>query len=111
VKDGSKVRALAVTGGKRTALFPELPTVAEALPGYESVLHYGIVAPAATPRPVVEKLNTALNVALATEDVKRRLALEGAEALPVRPEEHDADIAAEEKKWSEIIRKSGMKAE
>jgi len=111
VKDGSKVRALAVTGGKRTALFPDLPTVAEALPGYESVLHYGIVAPAATPRPIVERLNAALNAALATEDVKRRLALEGAEALPVRPEEHDADIAAEEKKWSEIIRKSGMKAE
>jgi tripartite-type tricarboxylate transporter receptor subunit TctC len=111
-KDGSKVRALAVTGGKRSALFPELPTVAEAaLPGYEAVLHYGIVAPAGTPRPVVEKLNAALNTALATEDVKRRLALEGAEALPVRPEEHDADIAAEEAKWSEIVRKSGMKAE
>jgi tripartite-type tricarboxylate transporter receptor subunit TctC len=112
VKDGSKVRALAVTGGRRSAQFPELPTVAEAaLPGYEAVLHYGIVAPAGTPRPVVEKLNAALNAALATEDVKRRLALEGAEALPVRPEEHDADIAAEEAKWSEIIRKSGMKAE
>jgi tripartite-type tricarboxylate transporter receptor subunit TctC len=112
VKDGSKVRALAVTGGKRSVLFPELPTVAEAgLPGYEAVLHYGIVAPAGTPRPIVGKLNAALNGALATEDVKRRLALEGAEALPVRPEEHDADIAAEEAKWSEIIRKSGMKAE
>ena len=110
-KDGSKVRALAVTGSRRSALFPELPTVAEALPGYEAVLHYGIVAPAGTPRPVIEKLNAALNTALATEDVKRRLALEGAEALPVRPEEHDADIAAEEAKWSEIVRKSGMKAE
>ena len=106
------MRALAVTGGKRSALFPELPTVAEAaLPGYEAVLHYGIVAPAGTPRPIVDKLNAALNAALATEDIKRRLALEGAEALPVRPEEHDADIAAEEAKWSEIIRKSGMKAE
>jgi tripartite-type tricarboxylate transporter receptor subunit TctC len=112
VRDGSKVRALAVTGGKRSAQFPELPTVAEAaLPGYEAVLHYGIVAPAGTPRPIIGKLNAALNAALATEDIKRRLALEGAEALPVRPEEHDADIAAEEAKWSEIIRKSGMKAE
>ena len=112
VRDGSKVRALAMTGGKRSAQFPELPTVAEAaLPGYEAVLHYGIVAPAGTPRPIIGKLNAALNAALATEDIKRRLALEGAEALPVRPEEHDADIAAEEAKWSEIIRKSGMKAE
>jgi tripartite-type tricarboxylate transporter receptor subunit TctC len=112
VKDGSKVRAIAVTGGKRSALFPDLPTVADGgLPGYEAVLHYGIVAAAGTPRPIVDKLNAALNAALATDDVKRRLAVEGAEALPVSPGEYAADIAAEEAKWSEIIRKSGMKAE
>lgn len=112
VREGSKVRALAVTGAKRSELFPDLPTVAEAgLPGYEAVLHYGIVAPAGTPRPVVEKLNAALNAALASGEVKRRLALEGAEALPVSPDEYAADIAKEEAKWSEIIRKSGMKAD
>jgi tripartite-type tricarboxylate transporter receptor subunit TctC len=112
VKDGGKVRALAVTGARRSALFPDLPTVAEGgLPGYEAVLHYGIVAAAGTPRPIVDKLNAALNAALATDDVKRRLAVEGAEALSVSPDEHAADIAAEETKWSEIIRKSGMKAE
>jgi tripartite-type tricarboxylate transporter receptor subunit TctC len=112
VRDGSKVRALAVTGATRSALFPDLPTVAEAaLPGYEAVLHYGLVAPAGTPRPVVEKLNAALNGALASDEVKRRLAVEGAEALPVRPDEYAADIAKEEAKWSEIIRKSGMKAD
>ena len=112
VKDGGKVRALAVTGARRSALFPDLPTVAEGgLPGYEAVLHYGIVAAAGTPRPIVDKLNAALNAALATDDVKRRLAVEGAEALPVSPDAHAADIAAEEAKWSEIIRKSGMKAE
>jgi tripartite-type tricarboxylate transporter receptor subunit TctC len=112
VKDGGKVRALAVTGARRSALFPDLPTVAEGgLPGYEAVLHYGIVAAAGTPRPIVDKLNAALNAALATDDVKRRLAVEGAEALPVSPDEHAADIAGEEAKWSEIIRKSGMKAE
>ena len=112
VKDGAKVRALAVTGLKRSALFPDLPTVAESgLPGYESVLHYCIVAAAGTPRPIVVKLNAALNAALASEDVKQRLAVEGAEALPVGPDEYAADIAAEETKWSEIIRRSGMKAE
>ena len=112
VKDGTKARALAVTGAKRSALFPDLPTVAESgLPGYESVLHYGIVAAAGTPRPIVDKLNAALNAALADADVKRRLAVEGAEALPVSPDAHAADIAAEETKWSEIIRRSGMKAE
>ena len=112
VRDGNKVRALAVTGATRSSLFPELPTVAEAgLPGYEAVLHYGIVAPAGTPRPVVDKLNAALNKALADGEVKRRLALEGAEALPVSPDEYAKDIAKEESKWSDIIRKSGMKAE
>jgi tripartite-type tricarboxylate transporter receptor subunit TctC len=112
VKDGAKVHALAVTGLKRSALFPELPTVAESgLPGYESVLHYGIVAAAGTPRPIVDRLNAALNTALASDDVKQRLAVEGAEALPTSPDEYAADIAAEETKWSEIIKKSGMKAE
>jgi tripartite-type tricarboxylate transporter receptor subunit TctC len=112
VKDGGKVRALAVTGAKRSELFPDLPTVAEAgLPGYEAVLHYGIVAPAGTPRPMIEKLNAALNTALASDEVKRRLAVEGAEALPLSPDDYAADIAKEEAKWSEIIRKSGMKGE
>ena len=112
VRDGSKVRALAVTGGKRSPLFPELPTVAEAgLPGYEAVLHYGIVAPAGTPRPVVEKLNAALNTALASDDVRERLSVDGAEPLPSSPEQYAADIASEEAKWSEIIRRAGMKAE
>ncbi len=112
VRDGTKVRALAVTGAARSALFPDLPTVAEAgLPGYEAVLHYGIVAPAGAPRPVIEKLNAALNAALATDDVKRRLSVEGAETLPLGPDDYAADIAREEIKWSEIIRKSGMKAD
>jgi tripartite-type tricarboxylate transporter receptor subunit TctC len=112
VRDGSKVRALAVTGATRSALFPNLPTVAESgLPAYESVLHYGIVAPAGTPHSVVDKLNASLKAALANDDVKKRLAVEGAEALPMTPGEYAADIAREEIKWSEIIRKSGMKAE
>src|SRR6266446_12838 len=90
-RDG-KVRALAVTGAKRSDVFPDLPTVAEAgLPGYESVLHYGIVAPAVTPRPVVEKLNAALNAVLSNDEVKKRLAVEGAEALPASPDEYAAD--------------------
>jgi tripartite-type tricarboxylate transporter receptor subunit TctC len=112
VRDGTKVRALAVTGASRSALFPDLPTVAEAaLPGYESVLHYGIVAPAGTPRPVIDKLDSALNRALASDDVKHKLAAEGAEVLPATPEDYTADIAKEETKWSEIIRKAGVKGE
>ena len=75
VKDG-KVRALGVTGAKRSAVFPDLPTVAETLHGYEAVLHYGIVAPAGTPQPIVEKLNAALKAALAEEDVRARIVVD-----------------------------------
>jgi tripartite-type tricarboxylate transporter receptor subunit TctC len=112
VRDTSKVRALAVTGATRSALFPDLPTVAESgLPGYEAVLHYGVVAPAGTPEPVVAKLNAALNAALANDEVKKRLAVEGAETLPSSPAQYTTDIASEQAKWSDIIRKAGVKGE
>src|SRR6202035_3112965 len=76
----SKVRALALTGSARSPLFPDLPTIAQAgLPGYASELHYGIVAPAGVPRPVVDKLNAALRGALAAPDVAQRFAGLGAE--------------------------------
>ena len=109
VKDG-KVRALAVTGPTRSPIFPDLPTVAEAaLPGYETVLHYGIVAPAGTPRPIIEKLNAALNAALADKEVRERIATDGAEPLPTTPEQYAADIDHEEAKWSKIVKMSGAK--
>ncbi len=111
VRDG-KVRALAVTGPKRSPSFPDLPTVSEAaLPGYEAVLHYGIVAPAGTPRPVIDRLNAALNAALAADDVRARIAADGAEPLPGTPEDYVADIDREETKWSKIVKISGAKLE
>jgi tripartite-type tricarboxylate transporter receptor subunit TctC len=111
VRDG-QVRALAVTGRTRTPLFAELPTIAEAgLPGYESELHYGIVAPAGVPRPIVEKLNAALRKALAEADVAQRFAALGAEVLSSTPEAYGADISAEETKWSPIVRKAGVKGD
>lgn len=106
-----KVRALAVTGAQRSAVLPELPTVAEAaLPGYEAVLHYGIAAPAGTPRPIIDKLNAALRAALALEETRALIAASGAEPLPSTPEEYAADIDREETKWSRIVRESGAKA-
>jgi tripartite-type tricarboxylate transporter receptor subunit TctC len=106
-----KLRALAVTGAKRSPLFPDVPTVAEAgLPGYDAELHYGIVAPAGTPPPVIARLNAALNDALADATIRSRLGVDGATALPGTPEAYAADIAGEQAKWSAIIRKSGVKA-
>jgi len=110
VKDG-KLRALAVTGAKRSPLFPQLPTLAEAgLPGYAAELHYGLVAPAGTPEPVIATLNAALNGALANTEVQSRLVVDGAQILPGTPAAYAADIAAEQAKWSAIIKRSGVKA-
>jgi tripartite-type tricarboxylate transporter receptor subunit TctC len=69
------------------------------------------MAPAGTPRPIIERLNNALRVALATDEVKKRLLQEGAEPMPTTPEEHAAVIDREETKWSAIIRSAGIKAE
>ena len=109
---GGKVRALAVTGARRSDVFPELPTIAEAgLAGYEAELHYGLVAPAGTPRPIVERLNAALRAALTDATLRERLGREGAVPMPSTPEEYAADIDAEEKKWGKIVRDAGVKGE
>ena len=111
VRAGS-LRAIAVTGAKRSPLFPDLPTVAEAgLPGYAAELHYGLVAPAGTPKEIIAKLNGALNNALADTDVRNRLAADGTETLPGTPEAYAADIAGEEAKWGAIIKKAGVTAQ
>jgi len=106
-----KLRALAVTGAKRSPLFPDLPTVAETgLPGYAAELHYGIVAPAGTPPAVIAKLNAALDAALADAEVQKRLSVDGAQTLPGTPQAYAADIAAEQTKWSAILKQSGVTA-
>jgi tripartite-type tricarboxylate transporter receptor subunit TctC len=106
------LRMLAVTSAKRSALLPDMPTVAESgVPGFDAVLRYGLVAPAGTPRPIIERLNAALRVTLDAEEVRKRLAIEGAEPLPSTPEEYAVDIDHEETQWSKVIKASGAKAE
>jgi len=106
------LRALAVTSAERSSLLPDLPTVAESgLPGYEAALRYGLVAPAGTPRAVIERLNKELRVALAAEDVRTRLAADGAEVLPSTPEQYAADIDREEATWSKVVSTLGLKGE
>jgi tripartite-type tricarboxylate transporter receptor subunit TctC len=109
--EGKLIRALAATSLKRSSAYPDLPTVAESgLPGFDAVLTYGIVAPAGTPRPIVDRLNKVLRDALATDEVKRRLAQEGAEPMPTTPEEHAGVIDREETKWAAIIKSAGIEA-
>ena len=107
-----KVRALAVTGAKRAEAFPNIPTVAEAgFKGYAAVNWYGLLAPAATPPAIIERLNKELNAALRSPDVVQQLKDQGIDAAPSSPAEFARFIAAEEKKWGPIIRKSNIKAE
>jgi tripartite-type tricarboxylate transporter receptor subunit TctC len=110
--NGGLLRMLAVTSLTRSSLVPDVPTIAEAaLPGFEAVLLYGLAAPAGMRRPIVERLNKALRTAVASDEVRGRLAVEGAEPRPSTPEEYGVDIDREETKWSEIVRRSGAKAE
>ena len=107
-----QLRAIAVTGAARSPILPDVPTVAESgVPGYDAVIHYGIVAPAGTPRAIVERLNSELNAALKAEDVRARIADEGGEPLAGTPERQGADIDAEETKWGTLVRKLGLKPE
>jgi tripartite-type tricarboxylate transporter receptor subunit TctC len=111
IKAGT-LRGLAITSATRSNLLPDLPTLAESgVPGFEAVLRYGLAAPAGTPPAVIARLNKELNAALASEDVKSRLATEGAEALPGTPEAYAADISADEKKWGGLVKKLGLKVE
>ena len=106
------LRAIAVFGEKRFSLLPDVPTAAESgLPGFESVLHYGLLAPAGTPRPIVEKLNAELRKLVASDDVKKRIHSEGGDPLTSSADEYAADIDREETKWGALIRKLNLKVE
>jgi tripartite-type tricarboxylate transporter receptor subunit TctC len=106
------LRALAVTSSIRSSLLPEVPTMSEAgVPGFDASLYYGLVAPAGTPRPVIERLNTALQAALASDEVKKQLGLDGTEITPGTPEDYADFIDKDEKKWAELVKASGVEQE
>lgn len=109
VKAG-KMRALAVTSTQRISAAPEVPTFQEAgLRGYEAVGWFGAVAPANTPKDIINRLNTEIRSALAAPDVKERALTAGAEPHATSPEEFAAYIREETKKWGEVVRAAGIK--
>jgi tripartite-type tricarboxylate transporter receptor subunit TctC len=106
------VRALAVTGDHRSPAFPDLPTVAEAgVPGYSAPTWSGVIAPADLPKPILEKLNAAMNKVIQSAAFKARFATIGDEPAGGTPEEFAAVIASDSKKWGEVIRRAGIKFE
>jgi len=106
------VRALAVGSDHRSAAFPDLPTIAEAgVPGYEAGTWTGVIAPAGLPRPIVDKLNAAINRAIASETFKARFAQIGDEPAGGTPEDFARLIAADSAKWADVVKRSGAKIE
>jgi len=110
VKAG-RLRAVAVTSTKRSAAAPELPTIAETVPGYEASGWYGAFAPAATPRDIINRLNTEMNRAMKMPDVIQRLAGDGVEAVGTTPEQFAAYLKQEVAKWGKVVKASGAKAD
>jgi tripartite-type tricarboxylate transporter receptor subunit TctC len=107
-----KLRALAVTSGKRSEALPDVPTIAEAgVAGYESVQWYGVLAPAGTARAIVERLHAEIVRALRAGDVRERLAADGAEPVGSSPEEFAAFIRAEIVKWAKVAKAAGIQPE
>ena len=106
------LRGIAVLDRQRFSLLPNVPTSHESgLPGFESVLHYGLLGPAKMPRAIVTKLNAALNAIAKTDEVKQRINTEGGDPLTSSPGIYAADIDDEARKWGDLIKKLNLKVE
>jgi tripartite-type tricarboxylate transporter receptor subunit TctC len=105
-----KLRAIAVTGAKRTPAAPEVPTVAESgIPGFLVTTWYGVSAPAKTPRPIIDKLHSEIVRALNSPDLKARLTNDGADPVGNTPEQYTAFVQNEIAKWGKVIKSAGLK--
>jgi tripartite-type tricarboxylate transporter receptor subunit TctC len=109
---GGKLKALAVASPQRSPLLPDVPTISESgLPGFSAVITYGLAAPAGTPRAIVERLNKELNAALDDGELRARVAAEGGQVLPGKPEDYAAEVDREEKRWGPLVKSLDLKVE
>ncbi|OGA39622.1 MAG: hypothetical protein A3G24_25370 [Betaproteobacteria bacterium RIFCSPLOWO2_12_FULL_62_13] len=107
----NKLRPLGISSLKRSAVLPKVPTIAESgLPGFDVEPFYAVLAPAGTPREIVQRLNRELVKAIRSRDMKGRLAAHGTEIVGSTPEELEKMITTEISKWSKVIRQAGLKA-
>lgn len=105
----NRLRALGVTTAKRSALVPELPTIAEAgVKGFDANNWYGVLVPAKTPRPIINRLNKEVVAVLNMPDVKKILFASGLDAAPTTPEQFGAYIKSEKEKWEKVIKAAGL---
>src|SRR5262249_58127307 len=107
-----KVRALGTSALKRSTVLPAVPTIAEAgVPGYESTIWLGLMAPAGTPKPIVDKLNAEINKAINRPEVKAAWEQQGAVPLVMTPAEFDKYLRADIEKWAHVVKVAGLKPE
>jgi tripartite-type tricarboxylate transporter receptor subunit TctC len=106
-----RLRAIAVTTAVREKSLPDVPTVAETVPGYEASAWFGMAVPKGTPRPVIDKLNKTINEALADPGVQAKLAELGGTLIPGTPEDFGKVIATETDKWAKVVKATGATAE
>ncbi|HEY3179414.1 MAG TPA: tripartite tricarboxylate transporter substrate binding protein [Casimicrobiaceae bacterium] len=106
-----KLRAIAVTSTTRAAALPDVPTVADTVPGFEASSWFGVLAPAGTPRDIVMKINGEIAKWLASPDAKEKLAAQGANVAGGTPEDFTKHIQAETAKWSKVVKESGAKVD
>jgi len=107
-----KLKALATGGAKRSAILPDIPTIAEAgVPGYEMTNWWGIVAPAGTPQPILDKLAKEIGAVLSTPETQKQFAADGAEVVQKSPADFAAFFAAELAKWERVVKDAKIKAE
>jgi tripartite-type tricarboxylate transporter receptor subunit TctC len=107
----NRLRLLAVTGAKRSSALPDVPTVAESLPGFEASNWFGLMAPAGTPPDIVGRLNVEAHKALQAPDVREKLAALGFEIQTGTPQEFSALLRSETEKWAKVVKTSGARAE
>jgi len=109
IKSG-KLKPLGVGGTKRSPILPDIPTIAEAgVPGYEAYNSWGILAPAGTPQPIVERLNKEISIILAQDEIKKMFEKQGAEAESMRPAEFGEFIKEQTAKWAKVVKAAGVK--
>ena len=106
-----KLRAIAVTSTTRAAALPDVPTVADTIPGFEASSWFGVLAPAGTPRGIVVKINGEVAKWLASPDAKEKLAAQGANVAGGSPEDFTKHIQAETAKWAKVVKESGAKVD
>ena len=110
IKSG-KLKAIGITGAKRTPALPEVPTVAEALPGYEVILWWGVFAPAGVPQPILAKLEKEMVTILGQPQLRDRWGSDGTVIAPTSSEKLGALLKAEHQRWAEVVKKAGIKPE